>query len=419
MKFWSLDYMHILMLTQTFLPEPGSAPVKMSELAHFLKERGHQISVVSQVPSYPAGLVYPGYEGVWFRREYQNGVRIIRTWSYPAPRRDRFKPLFLNYTTFMTSALAGILSGMRPDVIFVYSPPLFLGITASIASKIWRCPFVFWVCDLYPRAALSLGFLQDNLWYRLACAMEKFIYRQASRIFVYSHQMAEEVVADGGEREKIECHPLWIDTELFRPDTIGAAQVRVRYGWGEKFVILYGGNIGMVQGLEVLLETACLLRQVKDIHFVLVGSGAKKEELMNQVKELNLTNVQFISHQPLHKIPAFLSAADLLFAHLKSAPHRVGTIPEKVLAYMACGRPVLMAVQEGAASELINSHQCGVTVPPEDPESLSNAILSLYRKRQQLDDMGKKGRQAAVSFFAAPKVLAAMAESLENIGRSA
>jgi colanic acid biosynthesis glycosyl transferase WcaI len=411
--------LHILLLTQYFPPETGSAAAKMAEMAQYLSEGGHRVSVVSQIPNYPSGIVYPGYEGAWFRRESQNGVGITRAWSYASPERDRFRPRFFNYATFMGTALAGILSGSRPDIILVYSPPLFLGLTATLAEKTWGCPFIFWVNDLWPRAAIHLGFMQDNALYRLACGLERFIYRQAARIFVYSRHMLEEVVVEGADRGKIECHPLWIDTQVFHPEPAGAARIRAQYGWGEKFVALYGGNLGLAQGLDVLMESARLLRDNPDIHFVLVGSGVEKEKLVGLAKQYRLANVEFIGQQPKEEVCTFFSAADLLFAHLKEAPHRVGTVPEKILAYMACGRPVLIAAQEGAAAEMIREHGCGLAVAPDSPEMVAQAILSLHGDRSRIEPMGIRGRQATLEYYDAYKVLPAMEATLIGLAESA
>lgn len=407
--------MHILLLSQYFPPEAGSAAAKIAEMAHYLVGRGHQVSIVSQVPCYPAGVVYPGYEGAWFRRERHDGVRITRTWSYASPERSKFKPRLLNYATFMATALAGIFSGPRPDVTLVYSPPLMLGLTAALVSKAWRTPFVFWVNDLWPRAALHLGFMLEGSLYRAASALERFVYRNAARIFVYSQRMLEEVVADGGERGKIEYHPLWIDTEVFHPDPAGAARIREQYDWGDKFVILYGGNIGLAQGLDVFVEAARLLRNNPEMHFVMVGSGVEKENLEGLARNYGLTNLEFIGHQPKDQVLAYFSAADLLFAHLKAAPHRVGTVPEKILAYMACGRPVLMAAQEGAAADVVREHACGVSIPPDDPGALAQAILALSQQRPELDAMGVQGRRAAEQHFAGPLVLASMEASFRKL----
>jgi colanic acid biosynthesis glycosyl transferase WcaI len=407
--------LRILLLSQYFPPETGSAAAKIAEMAHYLVGRGHQVSVVSQVPCYPTGVVYPGYEGAWFRRERHDGVRITRTWSYTSPERGKFKPRLLNYATFMATALAGIFCGPRPDVTLVYSPPLMLGLTAALVSKAWRTPFVFWVNDLWPRAALHLGFMQEGSLYRAASALERFVYHHAARIFVYSHRMLEEVVADGGERGKIEYHPLWIDTEVFHPDPAGASRIREQHGWGEKFVILYGGNIGLAQGLDVFVESARLLRETPDIHFVMVGSGVEKENLEGLARSYGLTNLEFIGHQPKHQVLTYFSAADLLFAHLKAAPHRVGTVPEKLLAYMACGRPVLMAAQEGAAADVVREHSCGVAIPPDDPQALAQAILALSHRRHEIEEMGVQGRQAAEQHFAGPLVLSAMEASFNRL----
>lgn len=407
--------MHILLLSQYFPPEAGSAAAKIAEMAHYLTGRGHRVSVVSQVPCYPAGVVYPGYEGAWFRREEQQGVRISRTWSYASPERGKFKPRLLNYATFMVTAMAGIYTGPRPDIVMVYSPPLLLGLTAALASLAWRCPFVFWVNDLWPQAALHLGFMQEGPLYQAASALERFIYRHAARIFVYSQRMLEEVVADGACRAKIESHPLWIDTEVFHPDPAGSARIREQYGWGDKFVILYGGNIGLAQGLDVFVECARLLREKPNIHFVMVGSGVEKDNLESLARDYGLTNLEFIGQQPKEQVLAYFSAADILFAHLKAAPHRVGTVPEKILAYMACGRPVLMAAQEGAAADVIRDHGCGVAIPPDDPEALAQAILALSDQRPDIDTMGSRGRRAAELHFSGPKVLTAMEASLQKI----
>jgi glycosyltransferase involved in cell wall biosynthesis len=407
--------MNILLLSQYFPPEAGSAAAKIAEMAHYLISRGHQVSVVSQLPCYPAGVVYPGYEGAWFRRERRDGIRITRTWSYASPERNKFKPRLLNYATFMATALAGIFTGHRPDVTLVYSPPLLLGVTAALVRQVWKAPFVFWVNDLWPRAALHLGFMQESPLYRASCALERFVYRHAARIFVYSQRMLEEVVADGGSRAKLTCHPLWIDTEVFYPDPAGATRVRGQYGWGDKFVILYGGNIGLAQGLDVFVEAALLLRENPAIHFVMVGSGVEKHNLEGLARNYGLTNLEFIGHQPKDQVLAYFSAADLLFAHLKAAPHRVGTVPEKLLAYMACGRPVLMAAQEGAAADVVKDHACGVAIPPDDPEALAQAILALFHRRHEIKEMGDRGRRAAELHFAGPLVLAAMEASLSAI----
>jgi colanic acid biosynthesis glycosyl transferase WcaI len=133
------------------------------------------------------------------------------------------------------------------------------------------------------------------------------------------------------------------------------------------------------------------------------------------VRNYGLTNLEFIGQQPKEQVLAYFSAADVLFAHLKAAPHRVGTVPEKILAYMACGRPVLMAAQEGAAGDVILEHGCGIIAPPDNPEALAEAILALAHQRASLDDMGARGRQAAEMHFAGPKVLAAMEASLLTI----
>jgi glycosyltransferase involved in cell wall biosynthesis len=311
--------------------------------------------------------------------------------------------------------LAGIFAGERPDIMLVYSPPLFLGLTAILSGLTWHFPFVFWVNDLWPRAALSLGFMREGLFYQLARKMETLIYHRAARIFVYSHHMAREVAAGGASPDKIEVHPLWIDTEVFCPDPAEGQELRRKFGWQDKFVVMYGGNIGLAQGLEVLVAAGALLRHLPAARLVLMGSGPEKARLRELAAQQGLSNVEFLDHQPKEKVKGFFSAADLLFAHLKAAPHRVGTVPEKILAYMACGRPVLLAAQEGAAAALVQQHHCGLAISPDNPGELARAIEYGYGHRQECEAMALAGHRAAATHFSGPKVLREMESRLADI----
>lgn len=405
--------MKILILSQYFPPAGGSAAAKMYDLAQYLHRNGHHVSVVTEMPNYPTGITHEDYRGKIFINTNENGVAVYRTWVYASPEKQKFLPRFLNYLSFMITSVFGALAAGRHDIIYVYSPPLFLGLTAWLVHKLYRIPFIFMVNDLWPRAAVFLGFLKNKKTIKLAELMEKFIYDTASKIFVYSEEMAKEITNSGVSHDRVAIHPLWIDTESFKPiDNI--KEFKRKHDIEGKFTVLHAGNMGFAQGIDNLIEAAKILKDEKDISFFLVGGGVETVELVRLRDRYCLNNVKFMNHQPVNTMPYFFSAADVLFVHLNKAPHRIGTIPEKALAYMSCGRPILIAA-EGAAAELVKKNDCGIAVEPQDPRSIADGILLLYGNNELRKKLGKNARKAAVNFFDKNLVLHNVERHLKEI----
>lgn len=195
--------------------------------------------------------------------------------------------------------------------------------------------------------------------------------------------------------------------------------MREKYGFKDKFVVMYAGVIGMAQGMDVVIEVALRLINRHDILFVLVGDGAEKESLVKKAQEEGLNNILFIPFQPVGDIPVFLSAADVLLVHLAPAPHRLGTIPAKVLAYMSMGRPLLVAA-EGEAADMVKRSEAGLAVKPGNPDEIYKAVLTLYQNREMREEMGARGRKYAVEHFDRENLLAKLEKHLVEIalGRS-
>ena len=225
--------------------------------------------------------------------------------------------------------------------------------------------------------------------------------------------MGQEITNTGIRRKKIEVHPLWIDTRFFKP-LQGITEIRKKHGFERKFVVLYAGSMGLAQGIDNLIESARILQNKNNISFVLVGGGIKREKLIQLKDRYALKNVKFINPQPIETMPYFFSAADVLFVHLNKAPHRVGTIPEKALAYMSCGKPILMAA-EGAAAELVQKHDCGISVEPQNPKAIADGILLLYQDERLRERLGRNARKAAVNFFDKNLVLGNIERQLKEI----
>ena len=408
--------MKVLLLTQYYPPEPLATSLKMAEMAEYLTERGHQVTVVTGFPNYPDGVLYKNYRRKLYQRERVNGVQVIRTFLFITSSRRKFGPRMANHTSFMLSSIYGSLMAGRHDLVYGYSPPLFLGMSGYLVSRLFRAPFVLEVADLWPKAPIYLGILKNPTLIRAAEKLERFVYSKAHHLFFHSHLMRQQVVNQGVPEAKTETYPHWVDTEFFKPvPPDQAAQVRREYGMGDKLVVMYTGNLSLAQGLDTALECAKLLKEKSHDHvlFVFVGGGADKERLVQLSQGYGLDNVLFIPPHPVSAMPGFMSASDILLLHLDKAPHRLGTIPGKLFTYISAGRPVLAGLEEEGA-DLVKDNWCGVVVEPQNPEAMAQGIMKLANPELRRQ-MGDAGRRTAVSQFERRKLLDEVEGRLQEI----
>ena len=407
--------MNFLLLTQYYPPESGSASLKMAELAEYLVYKGHNVTVITGFPNYPYGKVYNGYKMKLYKKEKIKGVNIIRTPLYIASKRRSFKHRMMNHVSFMLTSIYGCFLTRKPDLIYYYSPPLFLGFSAWVLGKIYRVPVVSEINDLWPQAPIALGLIKNPLIIKAAEGFEKFVYRRNAFLFFYSNTMRSMVTNKGVPERKAEIHPLWISTIEFCPKSQKEVEeIKIKYNFNGKFTIMYAGYIGLAQGLDVVLNVAEILSQCKDILFVLIGEGPEKENLIIKAEISGLKNIMFIPFQSKEVIARFLSAADVLFAHLDPAPHRLGTIPSKILAYMSIGKPLIIAA-EGETKNLIEKSKCGIVVEPRNGEAIAKATLSLYKNVNLRKKMGEKGRAYVIENFDENRLLPKLESRLIDI----
>ena len=360
----------ILILSIYHDPEPIP---KTGELARELRCRGHEVTVVTAFPHYPSGRLYPGYRLAPWRWEVRDGVRVLRTFIFPY-RGSRVSLRMLNYLTWMVSSIQAAWLAPACDVIYVWHPPLTAGVSAWVISALKRVPFVYDVQDLWPESALASGLMRpgalvDGL-YRLA----DWVYRRAPRILVVSQAAAEHLQRRGVDARKISVAHHWLDTGPFARES--TRDVRSELGWGNKFVVLFAGNLGMVQGLETLIEAAALLRDRASVEFVLVGDGSDRARLESIVAEKHLSNVRFAGRHPTEEMPAFMRAADALVVHLRRSAIADHAVPTKILSYLAAGRPIVCATT-GASAELVRAANAGVICEPGDATALAAVIADL------------------------------------------
>ena len=382
--------MRILFMAQCYAPEDVSAAVLITELAVDIVERGHQVTIVTGAPNYPQGRVFKGYRNLPCAVEMLDGVRVIRTWSYISPSK-KVLPRLLHYGTYSATAFYGGLFAPRPDVIVSYSPPLPLGFSAWLLSRIFRVPWVLQLEDLYPDAAIAAGVMTNKTLINFFFDIEKFLYRKAEYISVISKSFQQNLFAKGISNSKMEIIPIWADPDEIQPME-KENSFRKEHGLDKKFVVMYAGNIGHTSCLEDVLSAAEILKAQKDIQFVIVGEGVKKEALEAEKKAKVLTNILFLPFQPREIFAEMLAAADISLVTL-NADSALSSMPSKIFNHMASARPILAVTPpESEIAQIIAEANCGWNVPPESPRKLAEAIVQLKDRETTLIQMGQNGR---------------------------
>jgi len=389
--------MKITIVSLVFPPESGSAR-RVGELALFLAQQGHHVSVITGFPSYPKGIVFEGYRKTLVHKSHWEGaVDLYRMYLYTSPKRQQFVPRLLHYLTFTFFAAFGGLLTVRPDMVYVVSPPYFLGVSGWLIARLRGARLAFDVQDFWPEAPIAWGYVKNKLLIKALLGLEKFIYNQSDVIFALSDVMKEKIAGRGVPLHKIERVYNWVDLAKFAP--VCGGEQRAQYGLQGKFVILFAGNMGQAQGLDSVLEAANLLRSYSDIVFALLGDGVERPRLMEQAHNMGLGNVLFMNAVSEDQVPPYLGMADALLATLGRAKHREAAIPSKIQVYMASAKPLVVAA-EGAAVQVVQQAGCGLVVAPDDPTALAAAVLRLRDMSPQARrELGWAGRTYAEKHF--------------------
>lgn len=404
--------MRILILTQYYSPEPIFRPV---ELAEGLRDLGHQVGVVTGFPHYPIGSLYPGYRTKPWLVEVMNGIEIRRSyeWPYHGPSARR---RLLNYGSFMCSApLAGIRG--QWDVMFVRHPPLTIGVAAWMIGRLKNIPYVYDVEDIWPESAVEAGMMQPSLALSMAGRLETFVYSRASHINVVTDEARQNLTRKGVPSEKISVLPRWVDDRMLAQDSESDRTTRRRQlGWDGKFVVVFAGNVGTVQSLDVVIDAAAFVETRRDIVFVIVGEGVERARLEARARDARVeSQVVFLGGRPSAEALALMAAADALLVHLKNSALAEYVIPAKLFASMASGRPVIAALR-GEAARLVSRSGSGVVIPPEDSSALAQCACRLAELSEQRRlEMGSNGRRYIEDFHTRSRVLPQYAELLEQV----
>jgi len=374
--------MKILLLTQWFDPEPT---FKGLAFAKELQRQGHQVQVLTGFPNYPGGKIYDGYKMKLYQREDIDGISVLRVALYPNHDSSALKRI-LNYVSFAFMAmLFGIFATKKADVIYAYHPPLTVGIAAVFIKLFRRIPIVYDIQDMWPDTLKATGMLNNQSLLNIIGHTCRLVYKFVDHIVVLCPGFKKILVERGVVENKISIIYNWCDEESLTQTQ--SLKLEHKQAMENKFNIVFAGNMGKAQALDKILDVAKDLEKVRDIQFVFVGAGTETERLKLRLNHEKINNVFFIPRMPMSEVGGVLKNASVLLVHLKRDPLFEITVPSKTQAYMAIGKPLLMAVA-GDAADIIKQAKCGRIAISEDKNSIRDAILDIYHlnivEQQQL-----------------------------------
>lgn len=401
--------MRIAVLTPHFEPDTAPTGAVVTRIVHELAERGHHIEVYTSLPWYREHKIEPGFEGKLVRRESTSWGEIVRLHPFPTEDKRNIPRRALAFAGF--SALAGVVAsrGEPLDIVLAVSPPLTLGVDGWAIAKARKARFVFNIQDVYPDVAVELGVLRNPKLIAAAHRLERFCYRKADAVTVLSDDLKANLVRKVPETpDKIHVIPNFVDTEWIRPGDPDNGY-RAEYGLTGKTVVMYAGNVGLSQSLDLVIDAAATMTHERDLVFVINGMGAARDDL--QARASGLDNVVFVDTQPYERLPEVLAAGDIHLVPLKKGL-AASSVPSKTYSILSAGRPLIASVDRGTEiAKLAERSGAGIAVPPEDPEEFAKALRKLLESPDEAKAMGQAGR-AFVEGWASP---AAVAESYEQL----
>ena len=382
-------------LTQYYPPEIGAPQRRLNRLARRMVAQGHEVHVLTAMPNYPAGQVFPGYGGLW-RREKLDGIEVLRTAIYPS-KSVSLVPRLANYFSFVASSAAvGAFGLPKLDYLMSESPPLFLGISGWILEKTSRARWIFNVSDLWPESAVRLGVIGEGPALDLAYALEARCYRASWLVTAQSREIAASVESrfPGVRTYHL---PNGVDSSAFTPENRDAA-TREWLGArsAEDCIAVYAGLHGIAQGLDLVLRAADRLRDLPGLRIVFIGDGPEKQKLKEMAGAMSLPNVRFENAVDGGRMPAIMASADISIIPLKGT--LPGAVPSKVYEAMASEAAVMM-VAENEPAAIVRNAGAGLVSGFDDAEGLASGLRQLAGDAAARRAFGASGRKAATETY--------------------
>lgn len=399
--------MRILVVSQYFWPEN----FRVNDLVTEWVKRGHEVTVLTGIPNYPAGKVFLDYRSNPKAFRDFDGARVVRVPM--VPRGNGSVRLLLNYLSFLLCGTifgSWHLRGIEADVIFVFEPsPVTVGLPAIFLGKLKRAPVVFWALDLWPETLAALGVVRSPRVLNWIGEMVRFIYDRCALVLGQSRGFLGSIAQYCTDKEKIRYFPSWSE-DLFAEDVVAPApEVSLE---PNKFNVVFAGNIGEAQDMPAVLDAAECLKDNSAIRWIVVGDGRKSEWLKTQVAQRGLSERFIVAGRfPVERMPSFYAHADALLVSLKRDPVFSMTIPGKVQSYLMAGIP-LVGMLDGEGAAVIRDANAGLACEAGDGAGLAKAVLTLAAMtRDERNELGQNGRKYAQQEFSRSRLM----DRLENL----
>ncbi len=402
--------MRVLIHTMYYLPDMGSAPILMDELAASLAARGHRVEIITTVPRPPHNR---GYEGRLLVRENRNGVRVKR---YPTNFTVHPIGRLIAWTIYTLATFWNLRTVRRGDVVFLRLPPLQLGLTGILARRLRGASVILNIQDIHPDLSIEAGILRNPFAIKAAKAFEKLLYDGHDRIVVISDGFKRNLLAKSVPEAKISVIPNWVDTEFLRPLPKDNPVSR-KYGLHDLFTVMYSGTISIssFETLVRILQAARFLAADPKIRVVIVGDGLKLPDLRARAEALKLPNVTFLPFQPYGDLPHLLASADALLVPLDKDKSFL-SVPSKLYNFLAAGRPILgLATEASEVFQIIRDAECGLCAPPDDTVRIAAAIQSLKEAPALCSEMAARGRRLAEEMYSRRSVIDAFEKLMQSL----
>lgn len=402
--------LRLIVLCPHFAPDIAPTGVVMTRIVEELARRGHELHVITAVPWYREHRVEPGFETKWWSVERTTWGTVTRVNPFPGKSKSNIFRRAIGFVLFsVLVGLCGLRAGGkgRVDGVLAMSPPLTLGVTGWLVRVVRGGRLVFNIQDVFPDAAIETGAISNPVIITLARWLEKFSYRRSDLVVLLSEDLADNVRTKFGRRDhhRVRVIPNFVDTQAITPSTRNNTY-RSELGIGDEPVVMYAGNVGYSQSLDLMIDAA---KALPEVFFVINGDGSARPSLEQRAR--GLSNVRFVDYQPIERLNEVLAAADVHVVPLRKGLAKV-SVPSKSYSVLAAGRALLAAIDPGTEiPRLLSESGGGVAVAPDDPAAFIGALREMLADRDQLAAMGRGGREW-VERHVSPSGVASAYESL-------
>jgi glycosyltransferase involved in cell wall biosynthesis len=404
--------MKILYISQYFHPEVGATTNRALANVRYLAKEGHDVTVLTEMPNHPKGIIFKGYTGKLFMTEKMEKFLVKRVLVFTSAKKN-FITRMLFYISFaFWGSISAVVNWKKYDVVYVTSPPLFVGIIGLLLIFFYsKTKFIFEVRDLWPDAAIEMGELKSKHFRKFSFALEKQLYTKADKIIAVTQRFKDRIVAKGFNEEKICVIRNGSDMQFEKKAVL--EELKMKYNPDNQFIVIYAGILGIAQNIKTILDAALIL-QKKEIRFILVGTGPEEKLLKDYSNGNIINNVVFTGQVPKDEISDYMSLADCGVIPLKNIPVFESTIPSKLFDYMSANLPILLGVR-GEAKEILDDSKAGLGFEPDNAEDLAEKILYLSKNSIEINKMADRGRKFVDANFNRNKLASRLEKELLKV----